>query len=93
VWCVCTCDDQWASVGALVRWESAQHVLVSVATNVEMRGRGFAQTLVRGVVGLARKRGIEWVGLGVSHANIPAQRVYGNVGFEPRANFTIYVET
>lgn len=52
----------------------------------------FAQTLVCGVLGLARERGIERVGLGVSHANIPAQRVYGNVGFELRANFTNYVE-
>jgi hypothetical protein len=31
-------------------------------------------------------------GLGVSHANIPAQRVYENVGFELQANFTNYVE-
>jgi ribosomal protein S18 acetylase RimI-like enzyme len=91
-WCVCSDDGEWAAVGALVRWESAQHVLASVATNAQMRGRGFAQRLVRGVLGLARERGIDWVGLGVSHANIPAQRVYGNVGFELRANFTNYVE-
>jgi RimJ/RimL family protein N-acetyltransferase len=32
------------------------------------------------------------IGLGVSHANIPAQRVYENVGFELQANFTNYVE-
>jgi ribosomal protein S18 acetylase RimI-like enzyme len=66
-------------------------VLASVATNVEMRGRGFAQTLVRGVLGLAGERAVDGVGLGVSNANIPAQRVYGNVGFELRANFTNYV--
>jgi hypothetical protein len=44
------------------------------------------------VLGLARERAIHWVGLGVSHANIPAHRVYGSVGFELRANFTNYVE-
>lgn len=90
-WWVFTCEDEWASLGALAQWESAQHVLASVATNVEMRGRGFAQTLVRGVLGLAGERAVDGVGLGVSNANIPAQRVYGNVGFELRANFTNYV--
>jgi ribosomal protein S18 acetylase RimI-like enzyme len=83
---------QWASLGALVRWESGRHVLASVATSTELRGRGFAQALVRGIVGEAQQLAIPRLGLGVSHANIPAQRVYGNVGFALCANFTNYVE-
>jgi ribosomal protein S18 acetylase RimI-like enzyme len=79
-------------VGALVAGESGLHVLTSVATGTELRGRGFARTLVRGTLGVARRGGIRWVGLGVSHANIPAQRLYENVGFALGANFTNYVE-
>ncbi len=79
-------------MGALVRWGSGLRVLTSVATSTELRGRGFARTLVRGTLGVAHWRGIRWVGLGVSHANIPAQRVYENVGFALGANFTNYVE-
>ena len=80
----------WASIAALVRWESGLHVLSSVATVSDLRGRGFAPTLVKGVITEARHHGATWLGLGVGHWNLPAQRVYQRVGFSLRANFTNY---
>ena len=86
-------DDDLVSLGALVRWESGLHVLASIATVTEKRGRGYAQELTQGIVARARERGIEWLGLGVSHANVAAQRVYQRAGFTLRANFTTFTSS
>jgi ribosomal protein S18 acetylase RimI-like enzyme len=83
-------DGQWASLGALVRWESGCLVISSVVTVSEMRGRGFAQLLTRGIVDDARRLGAQWVGLGVAHDNVAARRTYEHSGFICRANFTSY---
>jgi ribosomal protein S18 acetylase RimI-like enzyme len=81
---------QWASIAALVRWESGSYVLASIATVVDLRGRGYVRQLLRGVVDDARRRHISWLGLGVAHDNAAAKRSYERVGFELRANFTSY---
>lgn len=78
------------AVAALVRWESGHHVLSSVATVAEARGRGFATRIVNDVIGAAHARGIEWLGLGVGHDNVIAHRVYRRAGFTLRANFSSY---
>ncbi len=83
-------NDYLVSLGALVRWESGMHVLASIVTVTELRGSGFAQELTQGIIARAREQGIEWLGLGVSHGNIAAQRVYERAGFSPRASFTTY---
>ena len=83
-------DDELVALGALVQWESGLHVVSSVTTLREYRGRGFAQELVQGIVARARERGIRWLGLGVGHSNVAAQRVYQKVGFQLRENFTTY---
>lgn len=77
-------------VAALVRWESGWHVLSSVATVGDARGRGHALDLVRGVVHEAKKRDIAWLGLGVAHDNTSAQRVYVRAGFTLRSEFSNY---
>jgi ribosomal protein S18 acetylase RimI-like enzyme len=82
---------EWASIGALVRWESGLHVLVSVATRSDLRGRGFAPTLLRGIVCDASRHGVSILGLGVDHENVAAQRTYERAGFTLLANFTNYV--
>jgi GNAT superfamily N-acetyltransferase len=79
-----------ASLAALVRWESGLHVLSSVVTVTEMRARGYARRLVGGIGGELRRRGHDWLGLGVAHDNAPAKRVYEQVGFVCRAHFTTY---
>lgn len=83
-------EDDLISLGALVRWESGLHVLASITTVSEFRGQGFAQELVQGMIARARERGIQWLGLGVNHSNVAAQRVYQKAGFSLRANFTTY---
>lgn len=83
-------DHGLASVAAVVRWESGYVVLSSVATRVDARGRGLARALVLGVVGILHGEGVEWLGLGVGHANVVAQNVYRATGFSPRAHFTLY---
>ena len=79
-----------ACVAAVVRWESGCHVLSSVATRTDARGRGLARTLVRGIVADLHARGVAWLGLGVGHENLVAQRLYRDTGFAPRAAFTVY---
>ncbi len=83
-------EDDLVSLGALVRWESGWHVLASITTVSEFRGQGFAQELVQGMIARARESGIRWLGLGVNHSNLAAQRVYQKAGFALRANFTTY---
>jgi ribosomal protein S18 acetylase RimI-like enzyme len=83
-------DGQWASLGALVRWESGCLVISSVVTVSDWRGQGFAQLLTRGIVGEARRLGAQWIGLGVAHDNLAAQHTYEHSGFFCRANFTSY---
>jgi ribosomal protein S18 acetylase RimI-like enzyme len=65
-------------------------VLASVVTVAELRGRGYARQLLRGVIDDAKRRDIRWLGLGVAHDNVSAQRSYEHVGFIRRAKFTNY---
>jgi len=83
-------DGELASLAALVRWESGLHVLSSVVTVTEMRSRGYARTLVRGIGGELRRRGSRWLGLGVANDNVAARRAYEQAGFARRAQFTTY---
>jgi ribosomal protein S18 acetylase RimI-like enzyme len=83
-------DGQWASLGALVRWESGCLVISSVVTVSDLRSKGFARLLTGGIVGEARTFGAQWLGLGVAHDNLAAQRTYEHSGFVCRANFTSY---
>lgn len=79
-----------ASIAALVRWESGFHVISSVATRTDARGRGLARHVVTGVVLAASARGLSWLGLGVAHDNAVAKRLYERVGFTCRAEFAVY---
>ncbi len=78
------------AVAALTRWRSGQFVVSSVATAADFRGRGLARRVMRGVIAAANARGIEWLGLGVAHANVVAQGVYRDTGFVERARFSRY---
>ncbi|MFI5034756.1 MAG: GNAT family N-acetyltransferase [Acidimicrobiales bacterium] len=83
-------DAGLASVAALVRWRSGYHVLASMATRADARGRGLARRVVAGVVGAASARRVPWLGLGVDHANDVAQHLYVATGFTRRALYTVY---
>ncbi len=79
-----------ASVAAMVKWESGYHVVSSVATRADVRGRGLSTRVMNAVVSSASRRRIPWLGLGVAHDNSVAQRIYERTGFTRRAEFSVY---
>jgi ribosomal protein S18 acetylase RimI-like enzyme len=83
-------DVGLASIAALVKWESGYHVVSSVATRADARGRGLSTRVMTGVVVAAARRRIPWLGLGVAHDNYVAQGVYERTGFTRRAEFSVY---
>ncbi|HVB70537.1 MAG TPA: GNAT family N-acetyltransferase [Acidimicrobiales bacterium] len=83
-------EEGLASVAALVRWESGLHVVSSVATRSNARGRGLAERVLVGLMHAAAARGVVWLGLGVAHDNLVAERLYERTGFTRRAEFSAY---
>ncbi len=83
-------EEGLASVAALVRWESGLHVVSSVATRSNARGRGLAERVLVGLMHAAAARGVVWLGLGVAHDNLVAKRLYERTGFTRRAEFSAY---
>ena len=79
-----------ASIGVLVKWQSGQYVLASVATRAQDRGKGLATKLAAGVAAHAHSLGINEVGLGVRDNNFAAQKAYKNAGYQRLAAFTNY---
>jgi ribosomal protein S18 acetylase RimI-like enzyme len=79
-----------AAFGALVKWKSGFHVLVSIVTVEAMRGKGLATELTKRMVSKAAQLGIEEVALGVAHKNIGAIKAYEKAGFKELAQFTNY---
>jgi ribosomal protein S18 acetylase RimI-like enzyme len=79
-----------AAFGALVKWKSGFHVLVSIVTVESMRGKGLATELTKRMVSKAARLGIQEVALGVSHKNPAAIKAYERAGFIVLAQFTNY---
>jgi len=75
------------ALGAAVRWRSGSKMLVSIATNPEMRGRGMAQAVTSSLATTLFEQGAACVGLGVWAANEPARRAYERVGFRLAEEF------
>jgi len=79
-----------AALAVIVKWQSGLHVMASVVTREQDRGRGYATKLSEGMLAHAHDLGIERVGLGVRDVNSAAQRVYEKAGFKKLADFTHY---
>ena len=79
-----------AAFGALVKWKSGFHVLVSIVTVESERGKGYASELTKRMVSKAAQLGITEVALGVAHKNIGAIKAYEKAGFKEMAQFTNY---
>jgi ribosomal protein S18 acetylase RimI-like enzyme len=79
-----------ASLGVLTRWQSGEHILASVVTRAQDRGKGLATKLAAGVSTHAFSLGIPEVGLGVRADNYGAQRAYEKAGYQLVAAFTNY---
>ena len=69
-------EGELASLAALVKWQSGLHVMVSVVTRIQDRGKGLATLLSAGMVSQSYVRGIREIGLGVQDGNISAIHVY-----------------
>ena len=80
-----------AALAVLVKWQSGFHVMSSVVTRLQDRGKGYATQLSEGMISHAFSLGIREIGLGVRTENISAQRVYEKAGFKNLAEFINYV--
>lgn len=74
----------------VVQWSSGYHVLSSVVTRSEYRGKGLATQLCTEILSEVYSRGISTLGLGVRADNFAAQRAYTKAGFQKLAEFTNY---
>ena len=79
-----------AALAVLVKWQSGFHVMSSVVTRLQDRGKGYATQLSEGMISHAFSLGIREIGLGVRTENISAQRVYEKAGFKKLAEFINY---
>lgn len=82
--------EEIAAVGAIVRWQSGELCLASIATHTSKRGMGLATRLVTKMVDTCAGLGASRVGLGVYAENFAAKRVYQKCGFTQVNEFTSY---
>ncbi|MEI6648482.1 MAG: GNAT family N-acetyltransferase [Actinomycetes bacterium] len=85
-----TTEGDLAAIGAMTRWESGEHIISSVATDAQLRGQGYGAALMKGLLGLANRDGIERVGLAVYAKNEAAKRLYEKVGFTCMGRFNYF---
>ena len=85
-------DERNSLVAAavLVRWQSGFHVMASVVTHADHRGKGYATMLSKAMSNHAFSLGIASVGLCVRDTNYAAQCAYQIAGFKKLSDFTNY---
>ena len=83
-------EGQLTAAAVIVKWQSGFHVMASVVTRSEERGKGYATKLSQGILSHAHSLGIDLVGLGVRPTNFAAQRAYEKAGFTMIGEFTNY---
>ena len=83
-------NEQTAALGAIVKWQSGELCLASIATHSDHRGKGLATRLVSKMVETCASLGASRVGLGVYAENNAAKQVYQNCGFTLINEFTSY---
>lgn len=83
-------SGQLSAVGAIVRWQSGELCLASIAAHSSKRGMGLATRLVSEMVDTCAGLGASRVGLGVYAENFAAKRVYQKCGFTQVNEFTSY---
>ena len=88
--CVRNDRGELAAIAAITEWESEEKMLSSVATHTDMRGKGYAQRLCSGLVGLAFDRGIDRINLVALSSNVAALKVYEKIGFTCIGKFSSY---
>lgn len=76
------------AIAALCRWESGRVVISSVATDSQLRGKGFGKALIAKCLDAGSQFDEKYLSLGVRHQNESAQRLYASTGFRLMHNFT-----
>ena len=76
------------AIAALCRWESGRVVISSVATDSQLRGRGYGKALMVKCLDAGSQYDEKYLCLGVRHQNESAQRLYASTGFRLMHNFT-----
>ena len=73
-------DDELASYCTVVTvLDEAQ--IINVATDISLRGRGYAKAVLEAVFEECKKRGISFISLEVRESNLPAISLYQSLGF------------
>ncbi|HEY9276457.1 MAG TPA: GNAT family N-acetyltransferase [Candidatus Nanopelagicaceae bacterium] len=80
-------------VAAICKWQSGEHVVASVATHSDRRNQGLGKALMRVVLGELATLGIKQVCLGVTSTNLPAIKIYVDMGFKKLFDFTYINKT
>ena len=83
-------SEEISALGAIVKWQSGELCLASIATHSDHRGKGLATSLVSRMVETCAALGAHRVGLGVYAENNAAKQVYQNCGFTLINEFTSY---
>lgn len=87
-WTCVDVEDELAGVAAICRWESGEHVVVSVATHAQMRGKGVGLKVMEQTLKVAKQESISSLCLGVVSDNSPAIKLYEKAGWKPLFKFT-----
>ena len=75
-------------VAAICRWESGEHVVASVATHSEMRGKGIGAEVMRQTLAVAQRNSIPILCLGVMSINHSGKALYEKSGWQELFKFT-----
>jgi ribosomal protein S18 acetylase RimI-like enzyme len=73
--------------GNFILLPQAPYIIESVAVVPELRGMGLVHPLMEAVLEEGRRRGHQRVGITVANGNVPAQRVYEQMGFQMFVSF------
>lgn len=80
--------DELVGVAAICRWESGEHVVASVCTHSNLRGKGIGADVMRKVLVVAQKNSIARLCLGVMSDNQSAISLYKKSGWQNLFKFT-----
>ena len=83
--CIARDKDQIVGMGRVISDGVSDAFVQDIAVTADRRGEGIATRLVATLVDLAKKRGIDWIGL---IAKGGATGVYARCGFQPMADAT-----
>jgi GNAT superfamily N-acetyltransferase len=83
--------EQPVSLAAIVRRTPLSSTVAYVYTPPELRGRGYASAVVANLSQRELDAGAAWCSLFTDLANPTSNHIYAEIGYEPRADFRLFV--